>query len=59
MNTCPTLQSCKRACENLVFQNNPWKKAAHEKNHHIRKKTKELEILSDVLVVNANERLLM
>ena len=43
-----------------VFQKSPWKKANQEKNHQIRENTAvEVEILSDVFVVNANQRLLM
>ena len=43
-----------------MFQKSPWKKAAQEINDQIRKKTAvELEIFSDVIVVNANQKLLM
>ena len=45
---------------NPVFQKSPWKKSAQKKNHQIRNKASvELEILSGVIVVNANQRLLM
>ena len=59
-NTCLTLQSCSRTCPNPVFHKSPRKKASQEKNHQIQKKPAvELEILSRVLVVNANQWLLM
>ena len=42
----------------LEDENNLLRKVAQEKNNQIRKKTAaELAILSDVLVVNANQRL--
>ena len=51
----PDFQNCNSTGTNPELQKSPWKKAAQEKNYHIRKKTAvELEILPGVFVVNTN-----